>query len=240
MRTIWNALSVMAIANLIALVSIVAWLVVGGRVDRDRVQRVREAFVETVAEERLRLEQEEAERQAAERAAIEEARKKEGSPVPFADAMDMRIQRNADEEQRLERLRKEISLLQAAIAREQRKIDSDLEALEAREKAFGAMREQIRLTEGNKQFRKAVSVLESLDAADAMAAMAEMLRSGDPEQVVAYLNAMQDRKRAAVLTEFIAAGQQQVAAELLERLRTRGSEPLPEQAALGGALSAGP
>ncbi|QYK46858.1 MAG: hypothetical protein KF838_08675 [Phycisphaeraceae bacterium] len=240
MRTIWNALSVMAIANLIALASIVAWLVVGGRVDRDRVQRVRETFVETVAEERLRLEQEEAERQATELAAIEEARKKEGSPVPFADAMDMRIQRNADEEQRLERLRKEISLLQAAIAREQRKIDSDLEALEVREKAFAAMREQIRLTEGNKQFRKAVSVLESLDAADAMAAMAEMLRSGDPEQVVAYLNAMQDRKRAAVLTEFIAAGQQQVAAELLERLRTRGSEPLPEQSALGGALSAGP
>ncbi|MBX3361850.1 MAG: hypothetical protein KF912_05610 [Phycisphaeraceae bacterium] len=240
MRTIWNALSVMAIANLIALASIVAWLVVGGRVDRDRVQRVRETFVETVAEERLRLEQEEAERQATELAAIEEARKKEGSPVPFADAMDMRIQRNADEEQRLERLRKEISLLQAAIAREQRKIDSDLEALEVREKAFAAMREQIRLTEGNKQFRKAVSVLESLDAADAMAAMAEMLRSGDPEQVVAYLNAMQDRKRAAVLTEFIAAGQQQVAAELLERLRTRGSAPLPEQSALGGALSAGP
>ncbi len=239
MRTIWNALSVMAIANLVALLGIVGWLVVGGRIDRDRVQRVRETFVDTVAQEKERVAQEEAARVAAQKAAEEEARLKQGSPVPFADAMDMRIQRNADEEQRLERLRKEITQMQEAIAREQRKIDADLVKLEERERAFTQVREQIKLTEGNKQFKKSVSVLEALDAADAMGALGEVLRTGDTEQVVAYLNAMQDRKRAAVLTEFIAAGQAGVAADLLERLRKRGVEVPPEPGALGATADAG-
>lgn len=238
MRTIWNALSVMAVANLVALLGIVGWLVAGGRIDRDRVQRVRETFVETVAQEQERAARDEAARAAEAAAAAEEQRKKEGSPVPFADAMDMRIQRNADEEQRLERLRKEITQMQQSIAREQRKIDADLLLLEERESSFAALREQIKETEGNKQFRKSVSVLEALDAADAMNALGEILRAGDVEQVVAYLNSMQDRKRAAVVSEFIAAGQSDVAADLLERIRKRGVEVPDGPAGLGLSANA--
>lgn len=239
MRTIWNALSVMAVANLVAIMGIVGWLVAGGRVDRERVMRVRETFVETVAQEKERIAQDEAASAAAEAAAAEEQRKKEGAPVPFVDAMDMRIQRNADEEQRLERLRKEITQMQQAIAREQRKIDADLLLLEERETAFAALRERIKETEGNKQFRKSLSVLEAMDAADAMGALGEILRTGDTEQVVAYLNSMQDRKRAAVMTEFIASGQAGVAADLLERIRKRGVDVPSEPAALGLSANAG-
>lgn len=239
MRTIWNALSVMAVANLVAIMGIVGWLVAGGRVDRERVLRVRETFVETVAQEKERIAQDEAASAAAAAAAAEEQRKKEGAPVPFADAMDMRIQRNADEEQRLERLRKEITQMQQAIAREQRKIDADLLLLEERETAFAALRERIKETEGNKQFRKSLSVLEAMDAADAVGALGEILRSGDVEQVVAYLNSMQDRKRAAVMTEFIASGQADVAADLLERIRKRGVDLPQEPATLGLSANAG-
>lgn len=240
MRTIWNALSLMAVANMVAILAIVGWLVAGGRVDRERVQRVRSVFVETVAQEHARVEQAEKDRLAAEALAAEEAKAREGSPIPVVDAMDMRVQRNADEEQRLERLRKEVRMLQDAIARDQRKIDADIAALEKRELAFGALQDEIRRTEGDKQFKKSVAALEGLEAADACSTLGELMKGGDVEQVVAYLNAMQDRKRTAILTEFISAGQPEVAADLLERLRTRGSEVPVAPSAPGQQASANP
>lgn len=239
MRTIWNALSFMAVANLVAILAIGAWLVAGGRVDRDRVQKVRSVFVETVEQERSRLEAEEKQRLAAEEAALAEAKAREGAPIPVADAMDMRVQRNADDEQRLERLRKEVRMLQEAIARDQRKIDADIAALEQRERAFQAVQDEIKRTEGDKQFKKAVGVLEGLEAADATKMLSELMRGGKMEQVVSYLNAMQDRKRSAILNELVTAGQPDVAADLLERLRMRGSE-VPVSNAPETQASAGP
>lgn len=224
MKALWNALAVMALANLIALAGFGAWLAADGRLDRERVQRVRSIFVETVSEERERLAQEEADRVREDAAEAAEAKEREGVPVSSMDAMSLRVQLNADEEQRLERLRKEVRQMQETLARERRKIDADLEQLEAREKAFAALQEQIRQTEGNRQFKKAVAALEGLEAADAMKALGELVQQGEMVQVVEYLNAMQDRNRTTILTEFIAAGQTGLAAELLERLRTRGME----------------
>lgn len=239
MRTIWNALSFMAVANMIAILGIVGWLVAGGRVDRERVHKVRAVFVETVAEERSRVEQEEAARLAAEQQAEADAKAREGAPIPVADAMDMRVQRNADEEQRLERLRKEVRMLQEAIARDQRKIDADIAALEQRERAFNALRDEIKKTEGDKQFKKVVAALEGMEAADATTMLTELLGRGQESQAVSYLNAMQDRKRTAILNELVATGQAGVAADLLERLRTRGNE-VPVVNAQGAQANAGP
>ena len=235
MRTIWNALSFMAVANMVAILGFVGWLVAGGRVDRERVHKVRAVFVETVAEERSRVEQEEAARLAAEA----NAKAREGAPIPVADAMDMRVQRNADEEQRLERLRKEVRMLQEAIARDQRKIDADIAALEQRERAFNALRDEIKKTEGDKQFKKVVAALEGMEAADATTMLTELLGRGQESQAVSYLNAMQDRKRTAILNELVATGQAGVAADLLERLRMRGNE-VPVVNAQGAQANAGP
>jgi hypothetical protein len=224
MKQLWNALAVMAIANLIAVVSFLGWLALGGRVSPERVQKVRAMFTETVDQEaeRLAQAQAEAEAQAAEQEA--QAKRQAGAPIGAMEALDLRIQRNADEEQRLERVRKEIAQLQESLAREQRKIDASLLQLEQERAAFTTERARIRELEGSKQFKKAVSVLEGLEAADAARTLDELLRNGEQDQVVAYLNAMQDRKRNAIITEVIATGQTDVAADLLERIRVRGIE----------------
>ena len=239
MRKIWSAISFMAFANMVAVLAIVGWLVVGGRVDRDRVHRIRAVFAETVAAERSRVEEAEQARVAAEQAAAAEAKAREGAPIPVADAMDMRVQRNADEEQRLERLRKEVKLLQDAIARDQRKIDADIATLEQRERAFNALRDEIKRTEGDGQFKKAVAVLEGMEAGDATTILTELMSRDEETQVVAYLNAMQDRKRTAILNELVTMGQAGVAADLLERLRTRGNE-VPVMNAPETQANAGP
>lgn len=224
MKKLWNALAVMAIANLIAVVSFLGWLGLGGRVSPERVQKVRAMFTETVDQETERLAQAQAEADALAAEQAAQAKKQAGAPIGAMEALDLRIQRNADEEQRLERVRKEIAQLQESLAREQRKIDASLLQLELERAAFTTERARIRELEGSKQFRKAVSVLEGLEAADAAKTLDELLRNGEQDQVVAYLNAMQERKRNAIITEVIATGQTDVAADLLERIRVRGIE----------------
>lgn len=224
MKKLWNALAVMAIANLIAVVSFLGWLALGGRVSPERVQKVRAMFTETVDQEAERLAQAQAEAEAQAAAQEAQAKRQAGAPIGAMEALDLRIQRNADEEQRLERVRKEIAQLQESLAREQRKIDASLLQLEQERAAFTTERARIRELEGSKQFKKAVSVLEGLEAADAARTLDELLRNGEQDQVVAYLNAMQDRKRNAIITEVIATGQTDVAADLLERIRVRGIE----------------
>jgi hypothetical protein len=76
-------------------------------------------------------------------------------------------------------------------------------------------------TEGNAQFRKALATLEGLKPDKVKLTLQQLLDQGEADQVVAYLNAMQERTRTKVLDEFIKSDPK-VATDLLERLRTRG------------------
>ena len=73
----------------------------------------------------------------------------------------------------------------------------------------------------NAQFKKALSTLEGLKPDKAKLALQQLLDKKEVDQVVSYLNAMQERNRTRIIDEFIKSDPG-TATDLLERLRTRG------------------
>lgn len=220
MRSAWHVITVMALANLIAIVGFVWWLHFSGRIDGDRVETIRAMLAEPIDAERARKNAEAAEAEA-EHERQAEIRQMSGPPVSASEALSLRIETSEIDLQRIQRLNREVRDLTATLSRERRELDREREAFEKMRAAFEAMREEIARIEGDEQFAKSVGVLESLRPADAKQTLLELIDS-DRAQVVAYLNAMKARQRSKVMTEFVKDGQADLAAELLEEIRLRG------------------
>lgn len=221
MKRIWTVLSVLALANVVALGGFVGWLGQTGRLSADRLRVVREMFSETVLAEKTRLD---AEAKQAADAELAKQNELTGEARTASELVAMRLNATDVDLQRIERLRREVEDLQRILSRDQASLDAQVAAFHVERDAFNAMRERMKEIEGGDQFRKAVGVLESVKSTEAMQMLADLLKQGDREQVVSYLNTMDERIRSKVLSEFIKAGQPDVAADLLEALRTRGLE----------------
>ncbi len=219
-RSLWTLITVLAVANLLALSAFVGWLVSSGRLDGERFNTIRETLSETVAAQEARLAAEERER-AAEEAAAEAERRSLIPPLTAAGRLRNQSEAGEADRQRVERLTRDIRDLQRTLERERTALDERLEEFEEERAAFDAMRERIRSIEGEAQFRKAVGHLEAQKPDRARDMLQAIIADGDVEQAVAYLNAMGGRAAAKVLGAFEDPA---VAADLLERLRTRGVE----------------
>lgn len=232
MRGVWTVLSAVCFLNLMALLAAVGWLANSGRLDQRRLVEVRELLLETTAQrdERERSAADEAERQEVQQRAEEVA---QNPPMGAEERLAVRLMRSQADEERLRRLRREVEDLQASISRQRRLLDQERAKLQVDEAAFRDQRARIVELEGDDQFRKALVVFETLKAAEAKEAMDALLASGKRDEVVAYLNAMEDRARSKVIAEFIKAADAPLAAQLLEDLRVRGigdlaaGDPLP-------------
>lgn len=222
MKTIWNIITIVALANLIAIVGFVWWLHFSGRLDMGRVEAVRTMLSETLAEQQAResAESAEAQAQADQQAEIE---RMSGPPVTASEVLSLRIETSEEDLQRISRLRREVGDLSETLASERRTLDADRAAFEKDKADFAAMRERLAEIEGDAQFAKSLGVLASLKAAEAKQTLMQIIEE-DREQAVAYLNAMQDRPRSKIFNEFVKDGQADLAAELLEEIRVRGLE----------------
>lgn len=249
MRAIWNGLCILALANLLAIGGIIAWLFVSGRLDKDRMTKLREVLSVTVADETARLEEASAQVEQEAQQAQLAARELE-APLSAAEQLHVRLDLSEVDHQRIERLRQETADLTVAVNRDQQRLAEERRAFDAEKAAFDAMRAELASVEGSAQFRKAVGTLQGLKPDEAVAILMEILRmtagggaiavegdaggsggesatdeipvmAGGPEQVVAYLNALQERARNKIMAE-ITASDPALAADLLERLRTRG------------------
>lgn len=237
MKGLWLVIAVMAVANLLAMVGFVAWLGMTDRLSAERIEQIQEMLAETVPEQEAReaKEQEEAE---AEAEAEAEEKKADTPPLSAADRLRLHIEDQDLNRQQIERLRRETADLRASLSTERNQLDERWATLRAEQEAFEEMRDRLSGLEGDEQFRKAVRVLESMRPRDAMATLTEIIEGrGDGlvprtqgrdeptgvERAVAYLNAMAERPRSRVMSEFVDldAG---LAAELLERLGTHGQQ----------------
>jgi hypothetical protein len=232
MKTIWTVLAVIAVANMLALLGLVGWLQSSDRLDMTRVAEVRRLFVETTAERRSREDEEKAKAEAEQKTAAERA--KEGQPpLTAGDALALRLEQSKLDHERMQALRREVQLLQETLRRERSQLDAERAALQKDKNEFEQAREAVAKTEGNAQFKKALATLEGLKPDKAKTALQQLLDQKQADQVVAYLNAMQERIRTKVIDEFIKSDPK-VATDLLERLRTRGllargpERPLPD------------
>ncbi len=219
-RSLWTLITVLAIANLLALLGLVGWLVGSGRLDADRFNDIRETLGETIVDQETRVASLERERTMEEAAAEAERR----ALIPPLTAADRLRNVNESEEvtrQRRERLTRDVRDLQRTLDRERETLDDRVAAFNQERDEFEMMRNRIRAIEGEEQFLKAVGHLQAQKPAKARDILQALMDAGEMDQAVAYLNAMSARQAAKVIGAF---EEPAVAADLLERLRTRGTE----------------
>lgn len=233
MRTLLTAFTLVLMINALALGGLMGWMGATGRLSKERMQEAVEVFSKTVDEEEALA----AEAQAAEEEAValaERAMRLEqvaGGPVTPEQRLTT-IQR-VDENQQavLKRQQVEADALKRQLDTQMRRIEERIAELKKKEQAFEeAIAAQFEAMEDG-DFKEAVAMLEGLPPKQAKQVLQQMLAQGSMPQVVDYLSAMQQRKAAAVLTEFKLPNEVAQAAELIERLRQR-TQALQQEASI--------
>lgn len=223
MKGTLRVITVLALANLLAVAVFAGWLVASGRVDRERLARVRDIFRNTVAAERA-----EDARLAAQEAAPETP------PVDGKLRLELPMA-GLEEVAASSRIEDRAQLAARSLVEQQRRLAADLEAREAelaaREAQFverqRAWEESIAAgaeRQTNEQFRKTVRLLESAPPRQAREWVLELVQTDRVDLAVEFLDAMNPAKSSALLKAFRLEGDSKVATQLLDRLRTLGLE----------------
>lgn len=220
MRSVWIALSTLALANLMAIAVLVLWLNGSGRLNAERVETVRRMFAVTVAQER---QAKAAEKAAADQVAKDQAEEARQKRPPITAEQRLEIIREYEETQRqkTDRLRRETADLLNQLDLRRADFENERAAFIRERDAYQKVQGELAAAQSNEQFSKALRLYESVKAPEAAAMMQTLLSAGKKSEVVAYLNQMQARTAARVISEF----QKQdpaLAAGLLESLRTLG------------------
>ena len=251
MRNLWTIVSVLAIANLFALGSFVGWLGASGRLDRERLQDLKQLLAESPQEREARLASEvaqEEQRQQEITKLEEQVQTLMTSPMTAEELVRLQQEAAMAADQRMTRAMRELEDLRGLLARERAEADRLGEAIELQRAAFEARIAERDNLLGQGQFRTAVDTLQGQRPPDAKNMLMEMWegRTPPPEGdldgqavVVEYLRAMEGRQRNKILAEF-AKDDPTLAAVLLERLRTDGVTPEVADAATGTGQPQGP
>jgi flagellar motility protein MotE (MotC chaperone) len=221
MRTLWQAVSFLAIVNLLALALLAGWLYGSGRLNRERVLAIRETLAPTIEEAQAA-----AEAAAAEAAAVEQAEAEAARRANPPLASEAHLSTVADYQranlQAEHRMAEQAAQLRADLEAQMAQLERERDAFEAERTAW---RESIREEHdqrSDKQFQKAVKLYESVKPALAKDWLMNLIEDGESGQVVAYLNAMNTRGAKKILEEFKGEADGELAAQLLEDLRTLG------------------
>ncbi|MBS0191392.1 MAG: hypothetical protein U0573_10035 [Phycisphaerales bacterium] len=232
MKRVWTIISILAVANLLALGGFVGWLKTSGRLNKERMQQLRELFAPTIAESAKQA-ADVAAKKSEEEKKIQDAARSQRPPITAADRLELSQQGEEVRRQQLASLEKQVELLRATLAGDEQRIARERQRLTDDQTAFDAMRKRVLEQESSAQFKKTLATLQDLKADQAKKALKEMLAmtpaptgSASPvstgtDLVVGYLNAMDSRARGKIMAEFI-QDDPKLAADLLERLRTRG------------------
>jgi molecular chaperone GrpE (heat shock protein) len=263
MKTLWTALSVLAVANLLAIGGFVGWLKMSDRLDKERAVQVREMFAKTLTQVKSEAEEAKAKQEAEDKARAEQA-KKERLPLTASEQLSTKIELSELDRQRVALLKSQVESLRDTLAREQADLGKQRAALDAEKKQFQSEVEAFNALGQDAQFKTALGVIESLKPAEAKSVLDQVIAGVSPQPApaalpgpgfapvdggapvlanapaavsapaaqrppglsgkklaAAYLNAMEERQRSKVMSEFLKADPK-LAGELLEMLRTHG------------------
>lgn len=220
MKAIWNILAIFAVLNVIAVGGLLGWLSTSNRLNSERINAIRTALARTIEQEKAEaaMKEMEARQQADEKG--KQAKLAE-PPVTAGEKIAEQQFRDEQRQQVLLRQQQELENLRSSLLAQLAKLEEREKKLDSDRKAFETERIRLAAIDQDKQFKLALSTLESQRPKDAKLMMAALLDRQEHEQVVAYLTAMEEGKRGKVLAEFV-KDDSQVAADLLERLRRRG------------------
>lgn len=232
MKRLFVVLAVLAVAHMLGLVGVIGWLVGTKRLDMARMEKVRQMFVETIPQEQARLD---AEQQAAQAALADQPEPlPENDPVPAEVLVSQQGQLDEAAHLRKNRMERETKDLVATISLERSKLDRQRQQFVEEKTSFELMRKQIAAVEGEAQFQHAVDVLTGVKPASAKAMLKAIIEGkagslgADGEsgvtgmdRAVAYLNKIDGMKLSNIMEQFT-KDSPELAAQLLERLRTYG------------------
>ena len=223
MRTLFTAFILVLLVNAFALGGLVGYLGYTGRLNKDRVQQAAAIF-QTTLEEQQALD---AQAQKAEQEAVALAEKAfrleqvAGGPVTPEARLESIQDVNDQQQAVLERQKQEAEALKQLLATQMKVVEDRVAELKKNRETFEkAVESQLEQME-DEDFREAVALLEGLPPKQSKAVLQALLKEGSQDQVVSYLSAMQERKAAAVLTEFKQPNEVAQAAVLIEQLRQR-------------------
>jgi hypothetical protein len=221
MKTAWNVVSFLAVVHLLALLMFAGWLWHTDRLDGGRLTELRALFAPTLTEAQAAADQAAVEAEARVVRQAEQARRQD-PPLPSSDRVaQLTASRQEGErtEHHLDLVRRQL-LQQFDIAAQQ--LEDQRGALDADRQGFeqGVQTDQQRRYAD--QLAKAVKLLESLPPKQAKQKIVELVQSGNTDQAVIYLDAMNQRSAGKILGEFKTDEENKLATELLERIRTLG------------------
>lgn len=220
MRALFNAVAILAIFHLLAVIGLVGFIVGTGRVDERRIDELTMMLSETTAARDAR---EAAEVEEAEAEAMAAAADLSQVPLTAEQQIDRKLTLSEADRQVVQRMRREVEDLRRSLRAERELLDEHTRAFVAERDVFEAERERVMRTEGDEQFQQVLATLKTMKADLAHELLATTIeQQADGETIaVAYLDNLPPRNRAKILDEFNAQDPA-LAARLLERLRTRG------------------
>ena len=225
----WTILVTLAIANLLGFIVFATWLMGSGRLSEGRIVELRELFSTTVAVQEAS--EEKAAREAEAQAAAQAARDAVGTPPISARGREVFEEEMARVvENQASRTLREAQDRQDTLFKWQRDLERREEAFRAEKLAYEAMRAEIMAREGDEQFRKTLKVYEGMPPNEVADLFAEMVRSGDEDEVVSYLDAMKPRIAADIMSS-VQGNDVALATRLLGLLREHGlmADVAPEE-----------
>lgn len=220
MKALFNAIAILAIVHLLAVIGLVGFIVGTGRVDERRIDELATMLSETTAARDAREAAEVEEAEAEARAAAEDLSQ---VPLTAEQQIDRKLTLSEADRQVVQRMRREVEDLRRSLRAERELLDEHTRAFVAERDAFEAERERVMRTEGDEQFQQVLATLKTMKADLAHELLATTIeQQADGETIaVAYLDNLPPRNRAKILDEFNTQDPA-LAARLLERLRTRG------------------
>lgn len=226
MRTLFTAIILVLIINVLALGAMAGWLGASGRLSKERLRDAVAVFNQTIEEEALLAAEAEQAELDAQAMAERELRMEQvaGGPVtPEARLASFQV---VDEKRRalLERQKVEAEALKRQLDTQQRLIEDRIAELDAKQQAFDqAIATKIDQMQ-SEDFKEAIAMLEGIPPKQAKQVIQRWLNDGSQTQVVDYLSAMEERKAAKVLKEFKLPNEVAQAATLIEELRQRTNQ----------------
>lgn len=124
MKRIWTIISILALANVLAIGGFVGWLQTSGRLDESRVRRLRELFAPTIAEE-TKAKEAEAAKQAEEKKKAEEEAKSTRPPITAADRLELSEKGEEVRRQKMASLDKQVEALKNSLQIERETLDKE-------------------------------------------------------------------------------------------------------------------
>lgn len=227
MKTLWNIVAVLSLANLLAIAALIGWLGWSGRVTRDRIETIQGLFAEPSDVVAAQLAAEQVAREEEALRAVDEAsllHLPAGSDVPIS-ALDDLWRREQMMMQRIERenaaLQQDLAQHEAALAAREKAHDQRVSKFE-QEKAI-ALAEQ-----SDVAFLTLVKTMESLPAKLARDQMVLMAKDSSLEEACRILRAMRAGSRTELLASMRSTDEEKkLASDLLQCL---GAPPVSQDA----------